>query len=458
MLGTADYVAPEQVENGLSDARSDVYSLACVAYHVLAGAPPFRRESEIATLIAQTKAERPAASAANPRLPPALDEPLRAGMALDPESRPATARTFVESLASAASGGAGSGPPTAGSESPTAPMRRRPAARLGSPARLAAALLAVAALIALAVGAGALLSDGVGEGTGEPSSETSEILTERVGRSPVGVAVGERRVWVAVRDEKPFSAAEPGEIQRLKLRRPVPQKEPVALPSARAVAVGPTSTWAVNGEALFEVGGGRQPRRVEVGEGPSDVAVDKDYVWTTNEDEGSVSRVTIASLASGDPEVKTVEVGEEPHSIAVRERAVWVACAGAGTVERLNPETLRAAEPIAVGPRPTSIAVGPSSVWVTDSETSAMLQIDVAEREVVGEPIALAAKPRGVAVGLSSVWVASGAENLVEQFDARSRSKVAEFEVAADPADVTVGEKAVYTANQRAGSVSRIEP
>ena len=70
VIGTADYVSPEAIEGGEVDARSDVYSLACLAYHLLAGRPPFARDSELATLIAHAKAERPAATALNPGLPP----------------------------------------------------------------------------------------------------------------------------------------------------------------------------------------------------------------------------------------------------------------------------------------------------------------------------------------------------------------------------------------------------
>ena len=39
MLGTADYVSPEAIEGGGVDARSDVYSLACLAYHLLCRPP-----------------------------------------------------------------------------------------------------------------------------------------------------------------------------------------------------------------------------------------------------------------------------------------------------------------------------------------------------------------------------------------------------------------------------------
>ena len=98
VLGTADYVSPEAIEGADVDARSDVYSLACLAYHLLCGKPPFPRERELATLIAHTKAPRPSAATANPELRPEVDAVLRDGMAIDPGERPASAGELIARL------------------------------------------------------------------------------------------------------------------------------------------------------------------------------------------------------------------------------------------------------------------------------------------------------------------------------------------------------------------------
>ena len=59
MVGTLDYLAPEQIRGEPVDARSDDYALACVLYECLAGAPPFRRETQAETLWAHMQEEPP---------------------------------------------------------------------------------------------------------------------------------------------------------------------------------------------------------------------------------------------------------------------------------------------------------------------------------------------------------------------------------------------------------------
>src|SRR5262245_25627977 len=57
MVGTLDYLAPEQIRGDRVDGRTDEYALACIIHECLAGAPPFRRETEAETLWAHMQEE-----------------------------------------------------------------------------------------------------------------------------------------------------------------------------------------------------------------------------------------------------------------------------------------------------------------------------------------------------------------------------------------------------------------
>src|SRR4051812_5776414 len=87
MVGTVDYVAPEQVEGGSVDARTDVYSLACVLYHLITGAVPFEKPTEMAKLFAHVHEDPPRPSDVVQGLPGAIDDVVWRGMAKEPTKR-----------------------------------------------------------------------------------------------------------------------------------------------------------------------------------------------------------------------------------------------------------------------------------------------------------------------------------------------------------------------------------
>ena len=72
-VGTIDYMPPEQIEGARLDPASDIYAFGCVLYHMLAGAPPFQRESAVSLMYAQLRDAPPAISHRGAGLPEALD-------------------------------------------------------------------------------------------------------------------------------------------------------------------------------------------------------------------------------------------------------------------------------------------------------------------------------------------------------------------------------------------------
>jgi serine/threonine-protein kinase len=120
LLGTIDYIAPEQIRRKEGDARSDVYSLGCVLFHCLTGRVPFEADDEIAKIYAHLNEQPARPSDLVPELPEALDGVVGRAMAKEPRDRYASAGALGRAVVAAAS------PPGAGSERATV---RRPGVR-----------------------------------------------------------------------------------------------------------------------------------------------------------------------------------------------------------------------------------------------------------------------------------------------------------------------------------------
>ena len=106
LLGSPDYVAPEQVAGDRVDYRTDVYALGCLLHFALTGQPPFPRDNDLAKLFAHANAPRPRPSELVPGLPTALDGVVARAMAIRPEYRYESAGELaadVESIVAARS-------------------------------------------------------------------------------------------------------------------------------------------------------------------------------------------------------------------------------------------------------------------------------------------------------------------------------------------------------------------
>ena len=87
IVGTYQYMAPEQIEAGIMDGRTDLFALGCVLYEAATGRPAFSGKTQASVIAAILASEPPAMTAVQPLTPPLLERTIRACLAKDPEER-----------------------------------------------------------------------------------------------------------------------------------------------------------------------------------------------------------------------------------------------------------------------------------------------------------------------------------------------------------------------------------
>jgi predicted Ser/Thr protein kinase len=222
MVGTLDYVAPEQVQGGTVDGRVDTYALACVLFEAVTGQIPFDRADDAAKVWAHLSEPPPSAAAIAPAVTNELDEVIRRGMAKRPEDRFAESGDFGRTAVAAAGEDSRSartevdrvivppgvvplaGPPPAAAATPAAatpappatpgvaapaapratPPADQPAAKRTGPGRrtalwagAAAAVLIVGVIVAIAIGSSGSAGGSTTTTTITSSSTTTQPTT-----------------------------------------------------------------------------------------------------------------------------------------------------------------------------------------------------------------------------------------------------------------------------------------
>jgi serine/threonine protein kinase len=99
IIGTVDYLAPEQIDSGRVDGRTDVYALGCVVYECLSGRPPHHKDSDIAVLFAHVREDPVPLSSMLEDIPESVDDVLGKALAKSVEDRYTSCREFIFDLA-----------------------------------------------------------------------------------------------------------------------------------------------------------------------------------------------------------------------------------------------------------------------------------------------------------------------------------------------------------------------
>jgi eukaryotic-like serine/threonine-protein kinase len=172
IMGTAQYLSPEQAQGHPVDARSDLYSIGVVLYELLTGAPPFDADSPVTIALKQVSEDPLPPAARNPAVPAGLDAVVMRALRKDPDERFQDADAFIAALEAAMIGAY------------VEPLAEDPVAALEEAdrrnwRRIALIALVALALLALAVGAWALLTPDqkrVPDVVGKKSGSAAQIL------------------------------------------------------------------------------------------------------------------------------------------------------------------------------------------------------------------------------------------------------------------------------------------
>jgi ABC-type branched-subunit amino acid transport system substrate-binding protein len=420
MVGTLDYLAPEQIRGETVDGRTDCYSLACVLYECLSGAPPFHRATEAETMWAHM--QEPPASL---RAYPALDPVFQRALAKERDERHRTCSELIND----ARDGLGLERPRAEVFASPALVRNRKVIFAAGAVLLVGAL--VAGIIALTTG-GDSESEPLGNGVAQLGPTRGELAgftsTEAI---PGNVAVGEGAVWVLnTEGDEPILRLDPetGEITDTFTSGGQPGE----------LAAGEGALWAGN------VGG-------------KDIVNAIVSVSRIDPDSGEVTRTVKLPGGGGQGVLPTAGLPR----IAVGAGAVW-AINPDGSVSRIDPETGRVVARIDFDRQAWTIAAGDEGVWFLSLDAPCAVECVTSidpRRNRPGKTIEFGAGFLwGIAVGGGAVWATDQSEGLLWRIEPGPEPTTRTIDVGHGVTYVAFGDDAPWVGNYVDGTVSRVDP
>ncbi len=404
-VGTIDYIAPEQIRGDPLTGAADQYSLACVLHECITGAPPFARDSDVATVYAHLQEAPPS----DDGVPAALGDVIAGGLAKEPDERFASCHALVDAATAALTA-----PPATGG-------RRRLA--LGG---------AAAAVLTAAGVTGILVAHGHDGGGGAPVAPPARAAAE--------AALPLHADQVALLDPAGRrvvgAAAMPG-----------PVRDIVATPEARWVLVADPPRLI-----RLDPAGVHATAAVELPFSPDGAAADGARVWVAEaggpgliriEPDGRIGRRFTVPERSGGGSAVAVEGG-----------AVWLA--RGSTVLRVDPGSGRVTREIPAPRSADHLAAGGGVVWAAGSDDGRLVEIDAGTGEVIARP-KLHGFVTDLAVGGGYAWVTVTPEDRVYQVNADDGSVQGTLPAGPGPESVAYAVGALVVANGRDGALSRID-
>ena len=437
LMGTVDYVAPEQITGGDVDGRADVYSLGCLLVECLTGEPPFQGSSDIAVLFAHLESTPPKPSERRPDLPEGLDHVVATALAKDPNERYQTCQELVTATRAAL-----------GIAEPER-RRSRVAAVVG-----VAAIALVAAAIWLTVGAG----DEPRDKLLRIDPSTNEVVDSvDVGDRASSVDIGDGQVWVTSQAGRALWRVDP---RTLEARETPVEGTPMDVVERNGLAVVVSGPLEVAVHRIDAATGALiETIPIPGAEGAATaVAEGEEGIWVVGcgFGGGNVGRVSETVLGTNTA-LEGVDVfSENPNwifgheadfpaytDVAVGEGGVWMTLDSGPALRRADPTGQSPVEVIELGFFPRSVTVGAGSVWITGLIDDVVARLDP-ETGVVTMTVPLGRGTAGVAVGRGSVWVASSIDGTVTRLDPSTGEILATIEVDGEPDDVVVGAGGVW--------------
>jgi YVTN family beta-propeller protein len=433
LMGTVDYISPEQIRGDALDGRADQYSLACLIFQCLTGTVPYRQRSEVAALYAHLEEPVPKASERGAELPEALDAVLQRAMAQEPDDRYGSCSALVGAVTDAL----GLTP------KPTAPRRR-----------LATVFAVAGALAVVAVVLIAFLGDGGGAAAADPAGALLQVdpaTDEVAARTPVEGTPGQLTVssggiWMADFRSGVLWRFEPGGTPE----RITSNGEPRDLAAlGRKIYVGADGRFASGVVSSYDAATGVRLDSIDLlacamaaGDGVV-WAAGCPFVQRLSTDSGRLRKLTEVFLPFQSP--ATVENGRvQFRELAVGEGSVWVL--GDALDRRLWRLDARSGAIEATIPLefpPTSVAVAGGLVWITDGFSDRVVPVDPDGGRALA-PIPVGRGTSGITAGRGSIWVANTLDGTLTRIDARTRRAVATIDVGGLPRGVAFGRGSVW--------------